>query len=65
MAMIVRHKHTGEYVTEDAWTNDRKLARDFLRLDYAQLYRSNQQNAADLEIVYNSDHGASDFDVVW
>ncbi len=47
MPMIVRHKESGEYATEAGWTKDRKLARGFVRLDYAILYRDNQPNAAD------------------
>ena len=63
--MTVRHKHSGEYATEDGWTKDRELARDFLRLDYAILYRDNQPNAADLEVVYRSSKEASNYDVTW
>ena len=65
MPMIVRHKYTGEYATEDGWTKDRKLARDFMRLDYAILYRDKQPNAADLQVVYQSGKEASNYDVTW
>jgi len=65
MPMTVRDKRSGEYATEDGWTKDRELARDFLRLDYAILYRDNQPNATDLLVIYHSGKAASNYDVTW
>ena len=54
MAMYIRHKKTGEFVSENGWTTDRKQARDFLRLEYAVRYRLENPVREHLEIIYQS-----------
>jgi hypothetical protein len=65
VATLIRHKKTGQYLTEDGWTTDRACARDFLLMDDALLHRSKQAQQEDLAILYNSPNDPSTYDVTW
>jgi len=65
MRTIIRNKQTGQYVIEGGWTPDRKLARDFNRIEDAVRYRSAQPIEADLQIIYQSGDEPSNYDVTW